>query len=1216
MGLSIGPTIGVDGAEKFQLAFKEMAASAGALQSKMDAVTASFRENDSAMTKNKQMAERLKAQIEQQKAIYDKATEGVDKSREAILKATQAVGNARKAYEEYPPRIEEAKAALESATQAQQEQNAKTEEAVQRYNRLNEGVLMMDKAYQSMRAPLLEAKKAQDELVKEAKSKLDVAKAKAKELSESYGKMSPQAKGAREAVKQLTKEYQDQKAKAKDLNDQLDELSKKYGKSTDEYKAASQARSEAKKEMQAEQKAQKEANAAVDEATRNLNQNNREYKKLGSEVANAEKRLGVARVTFQKWTDVAYTAKAKLEEFNKALRELPNKLGSFGQDLETYGSEIEGFGEKVSAALAPFTALSTFALKGASDFTDSLAKISTIANTDVVSLEEYGEGIQKLASDTGFATSDIAAATYQALSAAVSTEDSLEFVAGAADLARAGFLDMYGSVDVLTTILNAYHKDTSEVAHISDVLVKVQDRGKTTVNELAASMGNVIPTAAQYGISLEDLGAAYVVLTKQGINTARTTTYLRSAFTELEKADSDASKALDKQTGKSFMQLMKEGKSLGEVMQILKDSVHGDEEAFIHLFGSIRTAAGALALANTTSEEYAEILNDVSNSNGQAARNVEKLQTPSLKMKKIWEQLKTTAIDFGQEILKLLLPSLEKLAKFVRTATDRFKNMSTSTKIAIGSFVGIAGAIGPVITVGGKLLKWAGKFIVTFAKVIAGGAALGQVLTVVGVVTAGLVAIGMKYKVQMNEQHEATVRYRKAQWGLAEAEQERIDKNKELVEQSHNVYTASWETIHASEAEARSAQTLLNHLRSLYDEEGNVKKGKEEQAEIIKGELASALGIEIGQLDEQIDKYGILGGEIDELIKKKLKEAKAEAYLDAYKEQIKSMTELQAASEEAYQAFEEQDKKRASAQERAVSKWDEYQKAVDKGLKGDELKKYADAWANAHANYLIASEDANKAKQDYLDLGGAIEDGASKTDYFMTEFMKATGMTEEEAKKSLEESGGALKDFTLAHKEEFDKIAKQSEDGMAEYNQAIIDAKPKAEDNSREVASAALAALREGKVKSYEEGLNFVQGFINGMLGKKLETGIAAGLIASTAIGAIETTGKTGSPSRVMAELGGYYGEGFVNGLASWVTSASDMGAMLGSSAFPDTSWTSNYSRLPDYAYGTTNNTRNISAPIAVNVNVNGSVDDPNALADVIEQRLVEKIINNERAFA
>ena len=65
-----------------------------------------------------------------------------------------------------------------------------------------------------------------------------------------------------------------------------------------------------------------------------------------------------------------------------------------------------------------------------------------------------------------------------------------------------------------------------------------------------------------------------------------------------------------------------------------------------------------------------------------------------------------------------------------------------------------------------------------------------------------------------------------------------------------------------------------------------------------------------------------------------------------------------------------------------------------------------------------------------------------------------------------------------------------------------------------------------------------------------------------------------------------------------------------------DTSWTSNYSRLPDTAYGTTNNTRNISAPIAVNVNVNGSVDDPNALADVIEQRLVEKIINNERVFA
>lgn len=1216
MGLSIGPTIGVDGAEKFQLAFKEMAATAGALQSKMDAVTASFRENDSAMSKNKQTAEVLKAQIEQQGKIYDQATTGVDKARQAVIEASQAVEQSRKEYEASGPVLEIFRKNLENANSTLESQTKITENAQKRYDSLNADIQKIDQSYQKMRKPLLEAKDAQDKLTKEAQEKLKVAKERAKELSDAYGRMSPQAKGARDAVKQLTQEYQDQKKKSKELKDQLDELAKQHGQNTEEYKKLSEMRATAKAELKDEQKALKEATSDQKAHEKELHNAEREYKNLDQSIDKAEKRLGVARVTLQKWLDTSYTAKARLEDLKHAFEKLPKALESLGTDLDKYGSQIEEFGEKASTALSPFTALSTFAVKGASDFTDSLAKISTIADTSVVSLDEFGDGIQRLASDTGFATDDIAAAVYQALSASVDTEEALEFTAGAADLARAGFLDMFGSVDVLTTILNAYHKDVSEVSHISDVLVKVQDRGKTTVNELATSMGNVIPTAAQYGIALEDLGAAYVVLTRQGINTARTTTYLRSAFTELEKADSDASKALKGATNKSFMQLMKEGKNLGEIMQILKDSVGGNEEAFIHLFGSIRTAAGALALANTSLYEYNEILDDVSNSNGQAARNVEKLQTPSLKLKKIWEQLKTAGIDMGQEMLTLLMPTLEKVAKFVRKTTDRFKALTNSSKAAIGTFVGIAGSIGPVITVGGKLLKWVGKFLILVGQVITKTATLSGWLTVIGVAFAGVAALATKYSVKLNEEHEAAVAAKKAEWGLTDAMREHIDRCKELVDQTKKIHDETNETIRSRMGEAQASQALLDRLRELYDADGNVLEGKEAQAEFIKGALADALGIEIGELDAQIEKYGILSGEIDNLIQKKLQEAKSQAYLDAYSKQIQAMSELQGASEEAFKAFETQDKKRADALKTAKLLWDEYKAAEAKGVKGDELKAYAQKWADAHANFLIADEDAKTAQKSYEDLGVALEESASKTDFYMQKFMESTGMTEEEAKKTLQESGGALKEFTLAHKEEFDKISKQSQDGMSAYNQAIVDAKPKIEKSSYDVVHKALEALRTGKVASYKEGINFAQGFINGVLGKVSQAGIAAKLLANTASNSVSNTIKEGSPSKVMIEKGNNFTEGFIIGMGQLLSGVSAMGARVATAALPDTSWTSNYSRLPDTAYGTTNNTRNISAPIAVNVNVSGSVDDPNALADVIEQRLVEKIINNERVFA
>ena len=55
------------------------------LQSQMDAVTASFRDTDSAMSKSKQMAEQLGAQVFRQKRIYEEAkTRGYEKAKQAV----------------------------------------------------------------------------------------------------------------------------------------------------------------------------------------------------------------------------------------------------------------------------------------------------------------------------------------------------------------------------------------------------------------------------------------------------------------------------------------------------------------------------------------------------------------------------------------------------------------------------------------------------------------------------------------------------------------------------------------------------------------------------------------------------------------------------------------------------------------------------------------------------------------------------------------------------------------------------------------------------------------------------------------------------------------------------------------------------------------------------------------------------------------------------
>lgn len=1217
MGLSIGPTIGVEGADKFQLAFKEMSATAGKLQSEMDALTASFRDNDSALKQNTEVSKQLTKQIYEQNQIVDKATEGYAKSKQAVIDAAYAVEQSKKDYEAAGQVMVIFEKQYENAVEVQKRQVQAVEETKQKLADARAVVQQYADDFKKMVTPLREARDAQAKVTEEARLKWKEAEKAASDAAKEYGRFSQEAKDARKVREELHKTYQDEKEKLEQLTKAVEDCEKAHNKNSEEVKAAQKNVNDLKEELKNEEAELKRNSAETNQHKKALNDARKEYDGLERAITTAEKKFDVARITAAKWGDVMNTARAKLEEFKKKLEELPKTLGSVGEDFQKTGDAIAELGESMSKVLAPMTALASFGVKGALTFTDALAKISTIADTSKVSLDEFGTGIKQLASDTGFATDDIAAAVYQALSAAVSTEDALEFTAGAADLARAGFLDMYGSVDVLTTILNAYHLQVKDVAHISDVLVKTQDRGKTTVNELAQAMGNVIPTAAQYGITVEDLGAAYVVLTKQGINTARSTTYLRSAFTELEKEGSDASEALKNATGKSFMQLMKEGKNLGQIMQILRDAVNGDEEAFIHLFGSVRTAAGALALANTSAYEYNEILNDVSNSNGQAARNVQKLQTPTLKMKKAWEQLKTTGIELGQELVELLTPAFEKVVKAIRKATDWFKGLNKGTKTAIATFVGITGALGPVVLGIGKLTKGLGKAMVVVAKVIAGGASLANVLmvtaTAIGLVVAGL----MTWKVKLSEETEELRKVREAEWGLTEEMKEHIAASQELIDQSRSVRSASEETVRGNMAEAQAAQALLGQLRELYDADGNVLKGKEAQAEFIKGALADALGIEISKLDELIEKNGIYSKSIDEVIEAELKKANADAYLQAYEQQIQKLAELQFARDEAFADFKTKSDDEKKALDEATLAWQEYKDAEARGVEGEELQTFAHAWSEAEANLKTAQSAMDESKTSYENLNRAIDEGSGQLDYYMQKVMEASGMTEEEAKKATDSASGTITEFKDKNKETYDQIVADTESSLGDYRQKIEDAKQPIQDAAKADAGAVTGEFDSATNSMPGRADSLVDAYYNALIApRNINKLIRGGRILADSVDTGYTTEQDEhSPSRVWMGFADDAVDGFVIGAEKRLGDLVGIGRQMAMATNSDASFASSYSRT-GFGFDTNNISKTISAPISVNVNVNGNLDNPQSLVDSLEEMLVEKIIRNERVFA
>ena len=282
---------------------------------------------------------------------------------------------------------------------------------------------------------------------------------------------------------------------------------------------------------------------------------------------------------------------------------------------KSLGSALVGTLTNVVAAAGIGKMLQS-AFTGGTAFESAMAKVGTIADTAKVPLESLSSQVLQVSGDMHIGANEIAEAAYQAVSAGQDTGNAVAFAGQASMLATAGFTSTTSAVDILTTALNAYGKGADEAGHVSDVLLTTQNLGKTSVDELAGSMGRVIPLAAAYNVSMENLSSGLAIMTANGIATAEASTYTKSMLNELGDTGSTVGKILQQQTGKSFAELNADGKSLGDVLQVLYDSVGGNATKFAGLWSSVEAGTGALSLASSGADKFNGVLQQMQADSG------------------------------------------------------------------------------------------------------------------------------------------------------------------------------------------------------------------------------------------------------------------------------------------------------------------------------------------------------------------------------------------------------------------------------------------------------------------------------------------------------------------------------------------------------------------------------------------------------------------------
>lgn len=453
-------------------------------------------------------------------------------------------------------------------------------------------------------------------------------------------------------------------------------------------------------------------------------------------------------------------------DMDKVKTEAVTKSKEVAKQMEStikVGDKMSKLGSTMTKTLTlPIVGAGTAITKMAVDFESSFAKVSTLLDRNIVNYDEYKQQILDASSESKIAVGEFSEAVYQSISAGVDQTKAIEFTTEAMKLAKGGFTDGAKAVDVLTTAINVYGMSAEDVTRVSDILINTQNLGKTTVDELASSIGMVLPITSQLNMSFEDTMAVMATLTKNGIGTSQAVTGLKAAMSNIIKPTTEAADAAEilgidfsaaalqseglipfleeikasmqsaapdfarmseavcdnykemqrleeqgKKNTDQYKQLKKCTNNMEKDMEILAQASDSTISGFATLFGSVEGLNSMMVLTSETgAKDLQNSMDAMYNSAGSAQEAFDKMDsTPAEQLKGALNELKNAGIKLGTK----LIPVVTKIADKISDLVDWFNELSPAQQENILKMGAMVAAAGPLLKVTGNLVSTYGK---------------------------------------------------------------------------------------------------------------------------------------------------------------------------------------------------------------------------------------------------------------------------------------------------------------------------------------------------------------------------------------------------------------------------------------------------------------------------------------------------------------------------
>ena len=353
-------------------------------------------------------------------------------------------------------------------------------------------------------------------------------------------------------------------------------------------------------------------------------------------------------------------------------RGLNKSLGDVKKQMRQTTGNLTQMGKSLSMSLtAPILGLGALAVKAASDFEFSMAKVQAVSGFTATEIGKLEEQAQELGASTSRSASDVASLQLELAKLGKTSTEIEQMTEGVLSLSVAFDTELGETARVVGATLNQFGLEASESGRIVDNMAVLFGSSALDLEKFDAAMRTVGPTASDMGLSVEEAGAALGVLVNAGVDASTAGTALT----------------------KSLVTLAKEGMTGKEAIDALTTGQLNTAQAF-EVFGD--RAGKVIPILQKSTEKYAELTEKQLEGSGAALKARKILEdTAQGGFDRLRSSVEALGISFGEG----LLPLVNEMTDAVSGFASRMASMSDEAKTATLLFGGFLAALGPALIV-------------------------------------------------------------------------------------------------------------------------------------------------------------------------------------------------------------------------------------------------------------------------------------------------------------------------------------------------------------------------------------------------------------------------------------------------------------------------------------------------------------------------------------